>query len=483
LMARQELIDYLSPLQRELHIAVNATVRERPQDPIAFVSQLLDKVGATGDIVATVNQLSGSVQFTEHENLKESQWGNVKTTHKRTLVQQVIESRKSAAHDIVAKMKETTYTEFGRKPYMPGELQNALFCGHLVTDLDSIAGAIGASLLYGGQPARASEINSETKFALDYFGVALPPPIEESLKCSPDANVCLVDHQQRSQLNPAITESRICGIIDHHALQSQTIVTNRPIVIDIRPWGSMSTIVAHHFMMIGRKPPKPIAGILLCAILSDTLNLAGPTTTEHDRAMVAVLTQISEVDEIQELVQQQFRAKSKELAGLSAHQLVVGDLKEFVMDDAGSSAGSSKIGFAVVETTDDSVILDRHDELLDEINEVREEMGLDALFLAVVNIVLLKSTLLLAGPVERSLAEVAFGGSTYEDGFLMDLGARVSRKKEFVPPLTEAFAKGWTKPMSPAGGRASVGVRRQSTLTVDPNDPYGRVSRVLQDLA
>ena len=83
-------------------------------------------------------------------------------------------------------------------------------------------------------------------------------------------------------------------------------------------------------MIHHRRPPTKAAGImLLCAILSDTLNLQGPTTTEWDRLMVAVLAEITEVEDIQLLASQQFKAKSKELAGLSAHGLVNGDQKSF----------------------------------------------------------------------------------------------------------------------------------------------------------
>ena len=96
----------------------------------------------------------------------------------------------------------------------------------------------------GGSPARASEVNSETAFALDYWKCELPPPIEELLAAAPARKVCLVDHQQTSQLNPAVNVDKIVGVIDHHALQSKTIVTDKPIYIDIRPWGSMSTILA-----------------------------------------------------------------------------------------------------------------------------------------------------------------------------------------------------------------------------------------------
>jgi manganese-dependent inorganic pyrophosphatase len=127
------------------------------------------------------------------------------------------------------------------------ELTDAVFCGHIMADLDSIAGAIGAAYLYGGMPARASEINSETVWALEKWGCVQPEPIEALLMEKPDRNVCLVDFQQQSQLNPCIPMRNIVGIIDHHALQSNTIVTEGPIFVDIRPWGCMSSILAHSY--------------------------------------------------------------------------------------------------------------------------------------------------------------------------------------------------------------------------------------------
>ena len=171
------------------------------------------------------------------------------------------------------------------------ELAGAIFCGHLVTDLDSIAGSIGAAHLYGGVPARASDVNTETQFALDEWGAKLPPPVEDLLKTEPDRNVCLVDFQQQSQLNKAIPMGNIVGIIDHHALQSNTVVTEKPIFVDIRPWGCMSSIIAHNYAVQERFLPKNIAGMLLSAVLSDTLNLKSPTTTAWDERIVAMLVQ------------------------------------------------------------------------------------------------------------------------------------------------------------------------------------------------
>jgi inorganic pyrophosphatase/exopolyphosphatase len=369
----------------------------------------------------------------------------VKMTVKKTTVEREADKRREKAHEYVSHLP----AEFSVKEYMPSQLSGAIFCGHLVTDLDSIAGAIGAAELYGGVPARASEINSETAFALQHWGVEQPRPIEELLVELPEAGVCLVDHQQTSQLNGSIEVQRIVGVIDHHALQNATIVTDMPIYIDIRPWGSMSSIIAHTFLTLRKRPRRATAGLLLCAILSDTLNLQSPTTTEWDRLMVAVLVELAGVDDVQQLASQQFRAKSKELAFLSAEQLVGGDQKVFTYQ---TDRFEGSVAFAVVETTDDEVILRRAPELLAALAADKEAKGVSLTFLAVVNIVALKSTLLCVGDGERSLAQAAFAhGRFLRDEFddedeaaaLMDLGGLVSRKKDFVPAVSAAIKRGW----------------------------------------
>lgn len=276
------------------------------------------------------------------------------------------------------------------KLFVPQIIDAAVFCGHVVTDLDSVAGAIGAAALYGGVAATASEINSETEFALTRFGFDyVPRRIEDILAETPDAKVCLVDHQQTSQMNPAIPAKNVCGIIDHHALQNKTVITDKPIYVDIRPWGAMSTIIGHSFLTQKKRPSKAVAGILLCAILSDTLNLQSPTTTDWDRILVTALSDIADVENIDELAVQQFHAKSRQLANLSAYSLVNGDQKTFSFHVQHGFQG--EVGFAVIETTDDEVILKRVEELVVEMVACKKENSLDLLFLAVVNIVELRS--------------------------------------------------------------------------------------------
>ena len=190
-----------------------------------------------------------------------------------------------------------------------------------------------------------------------------------------------------------------------------------------------------------------------------------------DRLVVAVLSEIAEVDDIQFLATQQFKAKSKELAGLSAHGLVNGDQKSFSFK---TEKFQGDVGFAVVETTDDGVILDRLDELLPELVACKKEKEVSALFLAVVNIVSLKGTLLLCGPTELSLAKVAFPECN-ETSTIMDLGKRVSRKKDYIPAITQAIKRGWSKPMN--RGQSTVDIASLGKLEVDPLDPYQRVVR------
>ncbi len=163
-------------------------------------------------------------------------------TRKPTHIEEEVLKQVQNAEQIVDSLPKDDKEIPNVKLFLPELLKDATFVGHLVTDLDSVAGAIGAAALYGGKAALASDVNSETQFALDKFKVETPPKIEDVLKEKPDADICLVDHQQTSQMNPSINVDQIVGVIDHHALQSKTIVTDKPIYIDIRPWGSMSTM-------------------------------------------------------------------------------------------------------------------------------------------------------------------------------------------------------------------------------------------------
>ena len=114
------------------------------------------------------------------------------------------------------------------------------FIGHTNTDMDSIGSSLGAASLFNGKAAAASKLNTETECALEHWGLEAPPLFETASDEDLNKNkVCLMDHQQASQMAPGLDASSVNGVIDHHALQSGTVITDKPIYIDIRPWGSV----------------------------------------------------------------------------------------------------------------------------------------------------------------------------------------------------------------------------------------------------
>ena len=248
---------------------------------------------------------------------------------------------------------------------------------------------------------------------------------------------------------------RIAGVIDHHAI-SERFKTAGPCFMDVRPWGSACSIVAHMYVRLGRALPVPVARVLLlCGVLSDTINLTSPTTTDADRLMATLLVFLGNVDHPNRLAADMFKAKTRWFVNLGAYEMVRGDQKAF-------SAGSATFGWATVEVTAADVVLESAADILLELRALKEEKGYGYVFLSVVDVLKKQTWLLLCGAGEHALAARAFGGATSaacspeKFGELharlnlspahtkMDLGARVSRKLEFVPPVMDVLASGWS---------------------------------------
>lgn len=356
-------------------------------------------------------------------------------------------------------------------------LEGCLFVGHVKTDLDSIAGAIGAAALWKGVATRAErQVNGEIEYALEFAGLELPPFFDDvpgaanrNMTTGELLNVCLVDHNEEKQMVEALRKDpnrakRIVGLIDHHCL-SESFSSQKPVFMDIRPWGSMSTIVAHSFIRSNRPMPKPIARILLAAILSDTLNLKSVTTTTADEMMVTLLTILGEVEDANEVAQRMFRAKTEWIVNLGAYEMSRGDQKDF-------TCSGWKVGIAVLEVTDPAPVLKVASELLLELRILKIDKGkcqaggnldrrreLDFSYLFVVNVTDQSSVLLICGGRELALARLAFpngqlreaspgieapGETIQADETLMDVGALASRKAEFVPAFFQALSAGFT---------------------------------------
>ena len=371
-------------------------------------------------------------------------------------------------------------------------LSKAVFVGHINTDLDSVAGAIAGAELFGGTAALAEplpHVNGEIIYALKNCGLE-PPLYFDDITGSDKCDICLVDHTEEKQMVPSLRTTiidRVVGVIDHHAL-AKNFGTKRPIYMDLRPWGSMCTILGYLFVSQRRALRKNVATLMLQAILSDTLNLRSVTTTEADRSMVALLHSYAGIGNATKLLQdetalvtggiyqdnpidvlakKQFQAKTSWIVGLGPYEMVRGDQKDFV-------CGPWKFGISVLEVTDTTQVMNCAGNILLELRLLKKEkalssdgqtmdrtLELDFAFLFVVNVVEQTLVLLIAGGRELALAKAAFmhdndsddvtlfaatpdieapGSTIHPDETAMFLPkGYVSRKAQFVPAFFKAI--------------------------------------------
>jgi manganese-dependent inorganic pyrophosphatase len=236
--------------------------------------------------------------------------------------------------------------------------------------------------------------------------------------------VLLVDHAEAAQSVPGIEHAEITEILDHHHIGS--IETKLPVLATFDPVGSTATLVIERFRQNGMEPSRPAATMLLGGILSDTVILNSPTTTERDRAAVSYLERVLELDATA-FGREMFESTS-DVSELSAEQIVARDLKEY---DLG---GGKALSIAQIETVG-KALADRRDELLDALERQRKEHDYALSALMVTDIMDKCTNLLTAGdrtPVERAFGETPDGGG-------VDLPGVMSRKKQVAPKLLAAM--------------------------------------------
>ena len=236
----------------------------------------------------------------------------------------------------------------------------------------------------------------------------------------------MVDTNNPEELITGYEKATIIEIIDHHKLAGLT--TSAPLKITIRPYACVATILFELFdEKISAQMPKEIAGLMLAAILSDTLKFTSPTTTDRDREATKTIAEHAGIN-IDELATAMFAAKSN-LEGMSTNDILTSDHKNFKF-------GAQTYKVAVLETTDPQQALSRKEELINEMQHIKEAENLSGVFFFVVDILKSESTLLASDNECLPLAEKAFGKQF--EGNTMHLPGVVSRKKQMVPPLEKA---------------------------------------------
>ena len=301
-----------------------------------------------------------------------------------------------------------------------------LVFGHKNPDTDTICSAIAYAELKNKlgkdvKAVRLGEVNEETKYALNYFKVEKPELVENVA----GKEIILVDHNERTQTADGFEEAKVLELIDHHRISNFNV--DEPLYARVEPVGCTATIILKLFKENGLAPSKETAGLMLSAIISDTLLFKSPTCTQCDAKAGKELAEIAGVD-LKEYGLEMLKAGTA-LGDKSEAELLNMDMKIFEID-------GEKIGVAQVNTVNEAEVLERKEKLLAEIDNIITKEGLKFFMLAITNILTNDSTALVSGN-GNDVIEKAFGEKV--DSNLVTLKGVVSRKKQNIPPLTKAI--------------------------------------------
>ncbi len=299
--------------------------------------------------------------------------------------------------------------------------------GHKNPDTDSVTAAIAYAELLKAQgedaiPSMQGKMNPETITVLERFGVAVP----EIMTDATGKTIALVDHNDLLQAPDNLDANNVVAIVDHHKMGDVT--TNNPIFCCLKPVGCTGTILKQLYDIAGVSVDSKVAGIMLSAILSDTVNFKSPTCTDEDKKAVAELKEIAGVSDTDELFMAMLKAKSS-VDGVPAKDLLNRDYKDFDMN--GKKVGCGQLELATLEQ-----VAAIRDDLLGAMKEQKAAGGHHTILLMLTDVVK-EGTDLLVVSDDPSIIEGAFGGKM--DGDSMWVSGMMSRKKQVVPNLQKAF--------------------------------------------
>ncbi|WP_088040871.1 manganese-dependent inorganic pyrophosphatase [Bacillus sp. EAC] len=309
-------------------------------------------------------------------------------------------------------------------------MEKVLVFGHKNPDTDTICSAIAYAELkkalgLDAEAIRLGEVSAETQFALDTFKTAAPRLVEKV--ATETNNVILVDHNEKQQSADDIDHVRVLEVIDHHRIAN--FETSDPLYYRCEPVGCTATILNKLYRENNVVIKKEVAGLMLSAIISDTLLFKSPTCTDQDVAAAKELAEIAGVNA--EVYGLDMLKAGANLADKSIESLVSLDAKEFQM-------GKYKVEIAQVNAVDTNDVLSRQQELESLLEGIVSSKGLD-LFLFVVTDILTNDSVAVVKGNAANAVEKAYNVSLENNTAI--LKGVVSRKKQIVPVLTETFNK------------------------------------------
>lgn len=301
--------------------------------------------------------------------------------------------------------------------------------GHKSPDTDTITSSLVMANLekaLGNADAvacRLGGLNKETEYVLNYFDIEAPELIDD---VEDGAQVILVDHNSPSESVDNLENAKILKVVDHHKL---ALETSYPLFYREEPVGCTETVLFKLYKENGVEVTKEIASLMLSAIISDTLLLKSPTTTEDDVEAVKELAEIAEID--YESYGLEMLKAGTDLSDFSIEEILDLDAKQIDFGDVKSIVNQ-------VNTASIPDVLEMQEDLEDGIQKIIDDEDLDIFMLLITDIVNSNSEVLVLGS-QASLVEVAYD-VTLEDNHALLEGV-VSRKKQVVPIMTETASK------------------------------------------
>ena len=297
--------------------------------------------------------------------------------------------------------------------------------GHKSPDSDSITSSIVMANLEkelgnnGAKAYRLGNINKETEFILNYLDIDAPEFLEN---VEDGADVILVDHNSPSESIDNLDNVNILKVVDHHKL---ALETSYPLFLRFEPVGCTETILCKLYEENGVEITKEIATLMLSAIISDTLLLKSPTTTDDDMLAVEKLSKIADVD-VEEYGLKMLKAGT-DLSSFTIDEILSLDAKQIDFKDVKSIVNQ-------VNTASISDVMSMKDDLEDGINKIIDDENLDLFMLLITDIVNSNSQVIALGK-DANLVEKAYNVKLEDNTVLLE--GVVSRKKQVVPIMTE----------------------------------------------
>ena len=298
-------------------------------------------------------------------------------------------------------------------------MEKVLIFGHKSPDTDTICSSIVMEKLQnqkmgeGFEAVRLGEINKETEYALNYFNVEKPRLIES---VEEGQKVILVDHNEAAQSADGIEKAEITSVVDHHKIKIQT---STPLFYMCQPVGCTSTIIYEIAKMNNLEIDKTMAGLMLSAIISDTLLLKSPTCTEKDVKAAKELEKIAEVD--MNVYGLEMLKAGTDLSIYTEKELLKLDSKQLEKDGV-------KYMVAQVNTVSIESVLERKEKIEQAMQEAIAENGINLLMFVITDIVNSNSEAIVLG----DKTDVVTKSYEIKDNIIVMPGV-VSRKKQIIP--------------------------------------------------